>query len=73
MEAPPTFHATRIFSRARNSATFESGSTIVMFASGEFEFSENIIEGSTIRVGEAIFKHPAPISKPIGEDNERFD
>jgi len=61
------------FFKGQELGYFESGSTIVMFASGEFEFSENIIEGSTIRVGEAIFKHPAPISKPIGEDNERFD
>src|SRR5262249_15824015 len=46
---------------------FESGSTIVMFASGDFEFSDKVFEGSTIRVGEAIFSHPAPISQPLGE------
>jgi len=47
---------------------FESGSTIVMFASGDFEFSDNLVEGSTIRVGEAIFTHPAPISENTGEN-----
>jgi phosphatidylserine decarboxylase len=49
---------------------FESGSTIVVFASEEFEFSENVIEGSTIRVGQALFTHPTPISQPIGENYE---
>src|SRR5262249_12617835 len=31
---------------------FETGSTIVMFASSTFEFSRNVVQGSTIRVGE---------------------
>jgi phosphatidylserine decarboxylase len=44
---------------------FENGSTIVMFASEEFEFSDNLAEGATLRVGEPIFTHPVPISKPI--------
>ncbi|HLH32039.1 MAG TPA: archaetidylserine decarboxylase [Terriglobia bacterium] len=41
---------------------FESGSTIVVFASGQFEFSRNVVEGSTIRVGEALFTYPSPLS-----------
>jgi phosphatidylserine decarboxylase len=41
---------------------FESGSTIVMFASRDFEFSPNVIEGSTIRVGEALFTSATPLS-----------
>jgi phosphatidylserine decarboxylase len=45
---------------------FENGSTIVMFASEDFKFSENVAEGSTIRVGEAIFTRSARISKTIG-------
>ena len=52
---------------------FENGSTIVMFASDEFEFSNNVVEGSTIRVGDPLFTHPAPISQTIGENDERFD
>ena len=52
---------------------FENGSTIVMFASDEFEFSHNVVEGSTIRVGDPLFTHPAPISQTIGENDERFD
>jgi len=50
---------------------FESGSTIVMFTSGEFEFSQNLVEGSTVQMGEALFTHPAPISA-IGENDESF-
>jgi phosphatidylserine decarboxylase len=45
---------------------FENGSTIVMFASEDFKFSENVAEGSTIRVGETIFTHSARISKTTG-------
>ena len=52
---------------------FENGSTIVMFASDEFEFSNNVVEGSTIQVGDPLFTHPAPISQTIGENDERFD
>jgi phosphatidylserine decarboxylase len=61
------------FVKGQELGYFENGSTIVMFASGDFEFSENVAEGSTIRVGEPLFTHPAPISQPIGENNERFD
>jgi phosphatidylserine decarboxylase len=46
---------------------FENGSTIVMLASDNFEFAQNVIEGSTIQVGDALFTHPAPISQTIGE------
>ena len=52
---------------------FENGSTIVMFAPREFAFSENLVEGATIRVGEAIFSHPAPLSELKGENDEHFD
>jgi len=50
------------FIKGQELGYFENGSTIVMFVSEEFEFSENVVEGSTIRVGEAVFAHPAPIS-----------
>jgi phosphatidylserine decarboxylase len=55
------------FVKGQELGYFENGSTIVMFASEEFEFSKNVVEGSTIRVGEAVFVHPAPISQSIGE------
>jgi hypothetical protein len=58
------------FAKGEELGYFESGSTIVMFASRDFEFSATIAEGSTIRVGEAIFRHPAPISQPTGENDE---
>jgi phosphatidylserine decarboxylase len=35
---------------------FESGSTIVVFTSEQFEFADNVVEGATIRVGESIFR-----------------
>ena len=61
------------FVKGQELGYFESGSTIVMFASHDFEFSENVVEGSTIRVGDPLFTHPAPISETIGGDDEPFD
>jgi phosphatidylserine decarboxylase len=61
------------FVKGQEMGYFENGSTIVMFASDDFEFSHNIIEGLTIRVGDPLFTHPAPISQTIGENDERFD
>jgi phosphatidylserine decarboxylase len=52
---------------------FENGSTIVMFASEDFEFSDRVVEGSTIRVGEPLFTHLLPISTPQGENHDGFD
>jgi phosphatidylserine decarboxylase len=60
------------FKKGQELGYFESGSTIVMFASPEFAFSESLVEGATIQVGEPLFKHPAPISEPIGENDEHF-
>jgi phosphatidylserine decarboxylase len=61
------------FVKGEEMGYFENGSTIVMFASDDFEFSHNIVEGLTIRVGDPLFTHPAPISQTIGENDERFD
>jgi phosphatidylserine decarboxylase len=61
------------FVKGQELGYFESGSTIVMFASGDFEFAGNVVEGSTIRVGEPLLKSRTPISPVKGEDNERFD
>jgi phosphatidylserine decarboxylase len=58
------------FGKGQELGYFENGSTIVMFASEDFEFSDHIVEGSTIRVGEALFTHPLPISEPLGENDE---
>ena len=60
------------FVKGQELGYFENGSTIVMFASDDFEFSHNIVEGSTIRVGDPLFTHPAPISQTIGENDVRF-
>jgi phosphatidylserine decarboxylase len=55
------------FVKGQELGYFENGSTLLMFASKDFEFSDNVIEGSTIRVGDSLFVHPAPISQRTGE------
>jgi phosphatidylserine decarboxylase len=50
------------FSKGQELGYFENGSTIVMFASRDFEFSPRVVEGSTIRAGEALFTHATPIT-----------
>jgi phosphatidylserine decarboxylase len=35
---------------------FQAGSTIILFATGGFSFSENVVEGARIRVGEPLFR-----------------
>jgi phosphatidylserine decarboxylase len=54
------------FSKGQELGYFESGSTIVLFASSDFEFSANVVEGSTIRVGEALLTCRTPISAGAG-------
>ena len=49
------------FVKGQELGYFENGSTIVMFASSDFEFSGRVVEGSTIRVGEALFTSRTPI------------
>ena len=61
------------FVKGQELGYFENGSTIVMFVSDDFEFSTNVVEGSTIRVGDPLFTHAVPISQTIGENDERFD
>jgi len=60
------------FKKGKEMGYFESGSTIVMFTTGDFEFLDNVVEGMTIRVGEPLLKSPAPISQAIGETDERY-
>ena len=38
---------------------FRSGSTIIVFASGEFTFAPEIRDGATLRMGEALFRRPS--------------
>jgi phosphatidylserine decarboxylase len=61
------------FLKGQELGYFENGSTIVMFASGDFEFSDNIAEGSTIRVGDALLRCPIPLSQSKGENHASFD
>jgi phosphatidylserine decarboxylase len=51
------------FVKGQELGYFESGSTVVLFASRDFEFSESLVEGATIRVGEALMTSPSPISQ----------
>jgi phosphatidylserine decarboxylase len=69
MEIPCDAH----FIKGQELGYFENGSTIVMFASEDFEFSDRVVEGSTIRVGEPVFTHLLPISTPQGENDDEFD
>jgi phosphatidylserine decarboxylase len=41
---------------------FQSGSTIIVFASGRFEFSGDVQEGATVRVGQALLRRQASSS-----------
>src|SRR5262249_777353 len=61
------------FIKGRELGYFENGSTIVMFASSDFEFSDNVVEGSIIRSCDRLFTHSAPISQTRGENDEPFD
>ena len=45
------------FVKGQEMGYFESGSTIIMFASEDFAFADNVAEGATIRVGEPVFTH----------------
>ena len=51
-----------MFEKGEELGYFQAGSTIVMFASGEFDFAPNVVEGATIRVGEALLRAAVPIS-----------
>src|SRR5262245_20612064 len=61
------------FVKGQELGYFENGSTILIFASNDFEFSNNVVEGSTIRVGEPLFVHSVPISQAKGATDEKFD
>jgi phosphatidylserine decarboxylase len=61
------------FVKGQELGYFENGSTIVLLASPDFEFCENVVEGGTIRVGEALMTSPSPISQATGEYDEQFD
>ena len=69
MEIPCDAH----FIKGQELGYFENGSTIVMFASEDFEFSDRVVEGSTIRVGEPLFTHLLPISTSQGENDDEFN
>jgi phosphatidylserine decarboxylase len=60
------------FVKGQEMGYFESGSTIVLFTTREFDFPDHIAEGRAIRVGEALLTCRTPISQTIGEDHERF-
>jgi phosphatidylserine decarboxylase len=61
------------FVKGQELGYFENGSTIVMFATRDFQFPDNVVEGATIRVGDPLFTHPVPISQTKEKTDERFD
>src|SRR5262245_14789759 len=60
------------FVKGQEMGYFETGSTIVMFTSSNFEFSRNVVQGSTIRVGEPLLTCSAPISSSKGNRHDLF-
>jgi phosphatidylserine decarboxylase len=61
------------FRKGEELGYFENGSTILVFASGDFEFSGNVVEGATIRVGEPLLTSRTPISQIKGENDALCD
>jgi phosphatidylserine decarboxylase len=61
------------FSKGDELGYFENGSTIVLFASQQFEFAPTVVEGATIRVGEPLMTCPLPISLTRENNHERFN
>jgi phosphatidylserine decarboxylase len=59
------------FAKGQELGYFENGSTIVMFASEDFEFAFNVVEGSPIRVGESLLTCPIPVSRIQEKDDEQ--
>ncbi len=45
------------FLKGQQLGYFQSGSTIVLFASGGYEFCSGIVEGATVRVGQRLLSH----------------
>ena len=43
---------------------FQSGSTIILFASGPFAFADGVREGTTIRMGQALLRRQQSRSPP---------
>jgi phosphatidylserine decarboxylase len=50
---------------------FESGSTIVLFVTGPFDFHENVREGATIRVGQALLQRKGAPTHEVRNPNDR--
>lgn len=45
------------FKKGEEMGYFHQGSTIILFATKDFDFGDNIQEGNVIRVGQPLFKH----------------
>jgi phosphatidylserine decarboxylase len=50
------------FAKGDELGWFQHGSTILMFATGDFRFAEGVAEGATIRVGQPLFRTNSPLS-----------
>ncbi len=56
--AQPSCRATRRSARAQEMGWFQHGSTIVVFAPGEFSLCDHVREGATIRMGQPLMRLP---------------
>lgn len=50
---------------------FQHGSTILMFATGDFRFADGIAEGEVLRMGQPLFTTNTPLSQPRSTEASR--
>jgi phosphatidylserine decarboxylase len=59
-----------VFTKGQELGYFENGSTIVMLTSADFEFTDRVVEGATVRVGEPLLTCRTPLSRIKGDEDE---
>jgi phosphatidylserine decarboxylase len=52
-----SFPCSAAFRKGEELGRFESGSTIVLFASGDCQFCETVTEGATVRMGMPLLRY----------------
>lgn len=51
-----SFTCDAVFEKGEELGRFESGSTIILFCSGRFEFTENVVQGTIVRMGMPLLR-----------------
>lgn len=59
-----------VFTKGQELGYFENGSTIVVLASADFEFTDRVVDGATVRVGEPLLTCRTPLSRTQGDHDE---